>query len=75
MQKQTPTPPRFFPLLFHLHIQYLLLHHRLFGENYIVYNVFIAKNDCVAITIALKIELFYIYFSRILATGAEQLFC
>ena len=69
MQKQTPIcfsvisitqcnyflthPPRFLPLLFHLHIQYLLLHHRLFGESYIhiAYNVFIAKNDCVAIAI------------------------
>ena len=47
-------PPLFLPLLFHLHIQYFLLHHRLFGENYIhiTYNVFIAKSDCVAITIA-----------------------
>ena len=46
--------PLFLPLLFHLHIQYLLLHHRLLGENYIhiAYNVFIATNDCVAITIA-----------------------
>ena len=57
MQKQTPTPPRFFPLLFHLHIQYRLLHHCVFGENYIVYNVFIAKNDCVAITIAFALQL------------------
>ena len=47
-------PLLFLSLLFHLHIQYLLLHHRLLGENYIniAYNVFIAKNDCVAITIA-----------------------
>ena len=43
-------PPLFLPLLFHLHSQY----HRLFGVNYIyvAYNVFIAKNDCVAITVA-----------------------
>ena len=70
MQKQTPIrfsvisvthctdlltrPPLFPPLLFHLHIQCLPFHHRLFGENYIhiVYNVFIAKNNCVATTIA-----------------------
>ena len=48
-------PLLFLSLLFHLHIQYLLLlHHPLFGENYrhIAYNVFIAKNDCVTITIA-----------------------
>ena len=47
-------PLLFLSLLFHLHIQYLLLHHRLLGGNYIniAYNVFIAKNDCVAITIA-----------------------
>ena len=53
-------PPLFLPLLFYLHIQYLLLHHRLFGENYIhiVYNVFIAKNDCVAITIAFTQQLY-----------------
>ena len=37
----------FLPLLFHLHIQYLLLHHHLFVENYIhiAYNVFIAKSE------------------------------
>ena len=76
MKKQTPTcisvisithctdfmmfPLVFLPLLFHLHVQYLLLHHRLFGENYIhiAYNVFIAKNDCVAITIALTEQLY-----------------
>ena len=53
-------PLLFLPLLFHLHIQYLLLHHRLFGENYrhIAYNVFIAKNDCVAITIAFTEQLY-----------------
>ena len=47
-------PLLFLSLLFHLHIQYLLLHHRLLGGNYIniAYNVFIAKNDCVATTIA-----------------------
>ena len=74
MKKQTPTcisvisithctdfmmfPLVFLPLLFHLHVQYLLFHHRLFGENYIhiAYNVFIAKNDCVAITIAFTTE-------------------
>ena len=50
----------FLPLLFHLHIQYLLLHHRLFGQNciHIAYNVFIAKNDCVAITIAFTEQLY-----------------
>ena len=65
MQKQTPIcfsvisithcidflthPPVFLSLLFHLQIHYLL-HHRLFGENYIhiAYNVFIAKKDYVA---------------------------
>ena len=52
-------PSLFLPLLFHLHIQYLLVHHPLFGENYIyiAYNMFIAKNDCVAITIALTEQL------------------
>ena len=47
-------PSLFLPLLFHLHIQYLLVHHPLFGENhmYITYNVFIAKSHCVAIKIA-----------------------
>ena len=52
-------PLLFLPLLFHLHIQYFLLHHRLFGENYVhfAYNVFIAKNDCVAITIAFTQQL------------------
>ena len=50
----------FLPLLFHLHIQYLLVHHRLFRENciHIAYNVFIAKNDCVAITIAFTEQLY-----------------
>ena len=50
----------FLPLLFHLHIQYLLLHLRLFGENYIhiAYDVFIAKNDCVAITLAVTEQLY-----------------
>ena len=50
----------FLPLLFHLHIQYLLLHHRLFGENYIhiAYNVFIVKNECVAITTAFTEQLY-----------------
>ena len=50
----------FLPLLFHLHIQYLLLHHCLFRKNYIhiAYNVFIAKNDCVAITIAFTEQLY-----------------
>ena len=50
----------FLPLLFHLHIQYLLLHHRLFRQNciHIAYNVFIAKNDCVAITIAFTEQLY-----------------
>ena len=59
-------PLLFLSFLFHLHIQHLLLHHPLFGANYIriAYNVFIAKNDSVAITIAftehfiIKIELF-----------------
>ena len=62
MQKETPvsfsvisiTPctdflmhlPLFLPLLFHLHVQYVFLYHRLSGKN-----VFIAKSDCVAITI------------------------
>ena len=52
-------PPLFLPLLLHLHIQYLLLHHRLFGENYIhiAYNVFIAKSDCVTISIAFTQQL------------------
>ena len=76
MKKQTPTcvsvisithctdfltfPLLFLPFLFHLHIQYLLLHHPLFGEHYIhiTYNVFIAKNDCVAITIAFTKQLY-----------------
>ena len=45
-------PPLFLPLLFHFHIQYLL-HHRLFGKSYIdiAYNIFIAKSNCIAITI------------------------
>ena len=53
-------PSLFLPLLFHLHIQYLLVYHPLFGENYIhiAYNVFIAKNDCVAITIAFTEQLY-----------------
>ena len=53
-------PSLFLRLLFHIHIQYLLLHHPLFGENYIhiAYNVFIAKNDCVAITIAFTEQLY-----------------
>ena len=53
-------PLLFLPLLFYLHIQYLLPHHRLFGENYIhiAYNVFIAKSDCVAITIAFTEQLY-----------------
>ena len=53
-------PSLFLRLLFHIHIQYLLLHHPLFGENYIhiAYNVFIAKNDCVGITIALTEQLY-----------------
>ena len=53
-------PLLFLPLLFYLHIQYLLPHHRLFGENYIhiAYNVFIAKSDCVAITIAFTKQLY-----------------
>ena len=50
----------FLPLLVYLHIQYLLLHHRLFGENYIhiAYNVFIVKNECVAITTAFTEQLY-----------------
>ena len=50
----------FLPFLFHLHIQYLLLHHPLFGENYIhiTYNVFIAKSNCVAITITFTKQLY-----------------
>ena len=70
MKKQTPTcvsvisithctdfltfPLLFLPILFHLHIQYLLFHQHRFGENYIhvACNVFTAKNDCVTITIA-----------------------
>ena len=53
-------PSLFLPLLFHLHIQYLLVYHPLFGENYILiaYNVYIAKNDCVAITIVLTEQLY-----------------
>ena len=53
-------PLLFLSLLFHLHIQYLLLLHRLLGENYIniAYNVFIAKNDCLAITIAFTEQLY-----------------
>ena len=75
MQKQTPIcfsvisithcsdflthPPLFLPPLFHLHIQYLLLHHRLFAKKHIhiAYNVFIAKNDCGAITITFTQQL------------------
>ena len=47
-------PLLFLPILFHLHIQYLLFHQHRFGENYIhvACNVFTAKNDCVTITIA-----------------------
>ena len=53
-------PHHFLPLLFHLHIQYLLLHHRLFGEKYIhiAYNVIITKNDYVAITSAFTKQLY-----------------
>ena len=98
MKKQTPTcisvisithctdflmfPLLFLPLLFHLHVQYLLLHHRLFGENYIHIAIMYLLPKTIALQLQLpspnnfiiKIELFYIYFSRILATGAEQLF-
>ena len=53
-------PSLFLRLLFHIHIQYLLLHHSLFGENYIhiAYNVFITKIDYVAITTALTKQLY-----------------
>ena len=53
-------PHHFLPLLFHLHIQYLLLHHHLFGEKYIhiAYNVIITKNDYVAITSASTKQLY-----------------
>ena len=89
MKKQTPicisvisithyTDFLMFPLLFLSLLFYLLLFHRLLGENYIhiAYNVFIVKSDCVSSpnNFITKIELFYIYFSRILATGSEQLF-
>ena len=75
-------PLLFLSLLFHLHIQYLLHHHRLLGGNYIniAYNVFIAKTIALQLQLPspnnriIKIQLFYIYFSRILATGPEQLF-
>ena len=51
--------PLFLPLLFHLHIHYLFLYHRLPGKKYIhiVYNVFVATSDCVAITIVLTQQL------------------
>ena len=53
-------PSLFLRLLFHIHIQNLLLHQPLFGENYIhiAYNVFIAKIDYVAITTALTKQLY-----------------
>ena len=93
MKKQTPvcisvisithcTDFLTFLLLFHIHIQYLLLHHRLFGETiYILLIMYLLpKRSALQLQLPptnyfiIKIELFYLYFSRILATGAEQLF-
>ena len=46
-------PPLFLPPLFHLHIQYLLLHHCLFGKNiYILLIMYLLSK-----TIALQLQL------------------
>ena len=76
-------PSLFLPLLFHLHIQYLLVYHTPYLEKsiYLLLIMYILPKTIVLElqlsslnNFIIKIELFYIYFSRILATGAEQLF-